>query len=149
MRALIRNAQQLQILRESIAQLKPSLDTFAFRSYRRYFLVLPAELNSIPATELLALLRDLVATFEAAIQYADRPERLMSLISPVASRTLSLKGMRPVHLGILINCMMTSAGELLGSDWTAEVENAWDEALHSLLLAMLKGVRTPTQAAGD
>lgn len=126
MSSLLSHTRQSALLRHSVALISPQLDELASRSYARFMEIAP----DVGTQSAYRSVRQMNKLLIAAL--------IDGRIAARIEQVFAESDLRARHLAIMTNAILTTAGEMLNDDWTVEIETVWDEALHNLVVQVIR-----------
>jgi methyl-accepting chemotaxis protein len=130
----------VDVLERSFELLKPQADTLVSRFYERLFEKYPAVKPMFARTTMPEQKKKLLASLVLVIQNLRRPETLGPVLKQMGARHVGY-GTQPAHYGAVAETLLGVMAEMAGTAWTAEVKQAWTDALNTIAHIMLEGAR--------
>lgn len=130
----------VEVLERSFELLKPQAETLVSRFYERLFEKYPAVKPMFARTTLPEQKKKLLASLVLVIQNLRRPETLGPVLKQMGARHVGY-GTQPAHYGAVAETLLGVMAEMAGTAWTAEVKQAWTDALNTIAHIMLEGAR--------
>ena len=128
--------KQIQLVKESWAQVVPISETAGMLFYNRLFEVAPM-VRSMFGDDLRPQARKLMSMLSMIVSKLDRLDTLLDEIKMLAGRH-DKYGARPEHYEVVGNCLLWTLNKGLGDKWNNETEEAWVRAYGILSSAMIQ-----------
>ena len=128
------------LLESSFELLKPQAETLVSRFYDRLFEKYPAVRPMFVKVSMAEQKKKLLASLVLVMQNLRRPDVLAPALKQLGARHVGY-GTQPAHYGAVAETLLGVMGEMAGPAWTAEVKQAWTDALNTIAQIMLEGAR--------
>lgn len=126
------------LLKSSFEALSPQAEELTHRFYARLFSRYPAVQPLFHGVDLSEQRRKLVQSLTVVIRSLTKPEALEKYLHELGARHVAY-GAEPEHYPLVAGVLLEVMGELAGPLWTAEVAQAWQDALNAVAQLMLAG----------
>jgi methyl-accepting chemotaxis protein len=130
----------VELLERSFELLKPQAETLASRFYERLFEKYPAVKPMFARTTMPEQKKKLLASLILVMQNLRRPDTLGPALKQLGARHVAY-GTQPAHYGAVAETLLGVMAEMAGAAWTADVKQAWTDALNTIAQIMLEGAR--------
>jgi hemoglobin-like flavoprotein len=134
------NAQQVAVLEQSRAALRPVIRAVVADFYRRLFAADPS-LRALFSSDPMVLQAKFVAELDALVDGARHPDLLAQRYRALGVRHVRY-GTLAEHFEPVRRALLEAMAAALGSRWTADVADAWGAAYELLTELMLQGAAT-------
>ncbi len=139
-------AQGLDTIRTSFSALSPHAETLGERFFTRLFVLQPS-LRALLPRDHWQRSHDLVALLGMVVKNASRPEQIQNALMDFGAKAQRV-GIMPQHYGLARRALLDSMKDVLGADWTPEVEGDWTDLLNSTMSVVVLGAgRSRARAA--
>ncbi|MFM7427894.1 MAG: globin domain-containing protein [Elainella sp.] len=130
---------QIQLLSQSLEQIRPREAEFATHFYQHLFTRHPEMQPYFAHTDMAKQQQMLVAALFLIIKSLEKPQMLATLIKGLAERHRRYGALTEQfpHVG---EALMAAFAFLLGSDWTPEMQQAWQQAYEAITQQMIVGM---------
>jgi hemoglobin-like flavoprotein len=132
---------------ETISVLRTSFDRIAARKadvatifYERLFQVAPS-VRPMFKNDLLGQQQKLMTSLVQIVQWVDQPDQLTRYLTNMGSRHVGY-GAQPEHYDAVGSVLLWTFEQVLGTDFTPEVRQAWTEAYGAVSQLMQQGAAT-------
>ena len=133
-------SNQVKLLEESFAQLRPQLDEFGSSFYTNLFKSYPEAKPLFANTNMLLQQEKLVMSLTFVIDNLRNPVAVQETLHALGARHVSY-GTVDEHYPLVGNVLLTTLAEYLGERWNPELEEAWSDAYQAITKLMLEGAR--------
>ena len=139
-------AQGLDTIRTSFNALSPHVEVLGERFFARLFILQPS-LRALLPRDHWQRSHDLIALLGMVVKNANRPEQIESALMDFGAKAQRV-GIMPQHYGMARRALLDSMKDVLGADWTTEVEGDWTDLLNSTMSVVVLGAgRSRARAA--
>ena len=133
------NTTQIQLVQQTFEQVKPISDVAATLFYERLF-ELDGSLRPLFPTDLSTQKQKLMATLAFAVAGLNKPETILPAVQQLGRRHVGY-GVQESHYDTVGTALLWTLGQGLGSQFTAEVEEAWTAVYTVLATTMQESAR--------
>ena len=133
------NTTQIQLVQQTFEQVKPISDVAATLFYERLF-ELDGSLRPLFPTDLSTQKHKLMATLAFAVAGLNKPETILPAVQQLGRRHVGY-GVQESHYDTVGTALLWTLGQGLGSQFTAEVEEAWTAVYTVLATTMQESAR--------
>ncbi len=126
----------VDLLEKTFAALAPQGEDLAHRFYEELFLRYPAVKPMFAKTSMAEQEKKLLSALVLVINSLRKPEVLVPALTRLGEKHYEY-GARPEHYAAVSETLLIVMAEFSGELWTAEVKDAWREALNSVATIML------------
>lgn len=130
-------------LESSFAQIRDRGAEFSAIFYRTLFTDYPETKPLFQQADMQAQGKKLFTSLSVVVENLRRPEILASRLKAMGQRHVDY-GVSASHYPMVGEAMLKSFEEVLGADWTPELQQAWTDAYRAVAELMLDGVERPT-----
>jgi len=138
--------QQIALVRESFAKVVPIREQAAALFYERLFAIDPGT-RPLFRGDMKSQGAKLMAAIAAVVKSLDRIDTLLDDLRALARRH-DAYGVRAEHYASVGAALLWTLEQGLGSDFTAEVQEAWATAYGILSSTMIAAASEPERGAG-
>jgi hemoglobin-like flavoprotein len=139
------NQQQIQLVQDSFAQVKPIADIAADLFYDRLFMLDPG-LRPLFQSDLNEQKHNLMTTLSFAVAGLNKPEQILPAVRQLGARHAGY-GVQTHHYQTVGAALLWALAQGLGEGFTPEVEEAWTAAYTLLAQTMQDGALEPLVVA--
>lgn len=136
--------RQIQLLEQSFAQVTPQANAFVSSFYTNLFTDYPAAKPLFDNTHMKEQEQKLLQSLVLVIENLRNPDVLSKSLRGLGARHVKY-GALPEHYPLVGNSLLKTFGQYLGSNWTAEVKEAWVGAYGTITEIMLDGADYTTE----
>ena len=129
-------ALKIDALEQSFKLVAPQGEQLVHRFYERLFEKYPAVKPLFKNTTIAEQEKKLLASLVLVIQNLRHPDKLTKVLQDLGGRHVEY-GTQPAHYDAVAETLLAVLGEFAGPAWTADVKQAWAEALTAIKSAML------------
>ena len=129
--------EQIRLLRSTFTQIEKKAGLAALDFYRNLFNLDPT-LRPLFQSDIELQGRKLMQALSYTIQTLENPEALTPVLEALGRRHVTY-GARDCHYDTVIEALMRTLPEFLGSDFTAPTADAWRAALTHVAATMKRG----------
>ncbi len=133
-------ALNIGLLESSFELLKPQAKTLVTRFYDRLFEKYPAVRPMFARTPMAEQQKKLLALLVLVMQNLRHPDKLGPALKQLGARHVAY-GTQPEHYGAVAETLLSVMADMAGTAWTADVKQAWTDALNTIAHIMLEGAR--------
>lgn len=126
------------LLESSFEKVKPHAGEFAERFYSNLFTDYPAAQPLFANTDVKEQSKKLLASLVFVVENLRKPGELTGALKGLGARHVKY-GALPEHYPLVGNTLLKTFEQYLGTDWTADVKQAWVEAYGLITEVMLEG----------
>ena len=130
--------QQIRLVQETFAQVRPMADLAATLFYERLFDIAPQVKPMFRTTEMAEQGRKLMTMIATVVAGLSRLDALIPVIEQMGQRHAGY-GVKDDHYDIVGEALLWTLARGLGDAFTAEVEEAWTSAYTVLASTMKRG----------
>lgn len=131
-------SSNLSVLQVSLEIMRDNLEFFADSFYHNLFSAYPNLKQLFSKTNLDEQKRMLMGIILLVIENWQRPQVWKTILKKLGARHLKY-GAIPEYYPLFGEVFLLTLEEYLGSDWTAEVQEAWSDAFEGISEIMLEG----------
>jgi hemoglobin-like flavoprotein len=128
----------VELLEQSFAAVKASRTDFPKTFYANLFADYPEVESLFANARMEEQGKKLFASLELTIDSLRKPDVLTATLKGLGTRHIKY-GVLPKHYPMVGSSLLKSLESALGTDWTAEVKQAWIEAYTAVTQLMLDG----------
>ncbi len=136
------NVDQLE---QSFAQVRGQDSAFTAMFYGTLFTDYPEVQTLFRHTSMVAQGEKLFASLELVVENLQNPEVLSHSLKGLGTRHIQY-GVLPQHYPMVGDALLKTFGQLLGSAWTADLQQSWADAYQAVAVLMLEGADYPPGA---
>jgi hemoglobin-like flavoprotein len=137
--------EQIKLVQQSFAKVAPISDQAAVLFYDRLFEIAPAVKAMFPS-DMREQRRKLMATLAIVVNGLSSLEMILPAASSLATRHVAY-GAKAEHYPVVGDALLWTLEKGLGSEWTADVAEAWRAAYATLSEFMITQAYRRPQAA--
>jgi hemoglobin-like flavoprotein len=137
--------EQIKLVQQSFAKVAPISDQAAVLFYDRLFEIAPAVKAMFPS-DMREQRRKLMATLAIVVNGLSSLEMILPAASSLATRHVAY-GAKAEHYPVVGEALLWTLEKGLGSEWTADVAEAWRAAYATLSEFMITQAYRRPQAA--
>ncbi|MEO1094150.1 MAG: globin family protein [Cyanobacteria bacterium J06638_28] len=126
------------LLEQSFEQVKPHANEFASSFYSNLFADYPAAKPLFANTDVTEQSKKLLASLVFVVENLRKPGELTGALKGLGARHVRY-GALPEHYPLVGNTLLKTFEQYLGTDWTADVKQAWVDAYGLITEVMLEG----------
>ncbi|MBE3560425.1 MAG: hypothetical protein IMW89_14550 [Ktedonobacteraceae bacterium] len=132
------------LLKESFAMIAPYKEAFARSFYERLFEEYPETRALFARTDMRRQQGALMATLATVVAGVERGENLTPVLQHLGSKHKKY-GAKTEHYTLVGAVLLETLHDYLGSRFTPEIQEAWEEAYEIISLQMIEGASILTQ----
>lgn len=130
--------RSIELLETSFEKIKPQADEFVSSFYENLFSANPEAKPLFASTDMASQKKKLLGSLVLVVENLRKPDKLSEALKGLGARHVKY-GALPEHYPLVGNALLTTFEQYLGSDWTAEVKQAWVDAYGTITTLMLEG----------
>ncbi len=134
---------QVKLLETSFEKVKPQADAFVNSFYDNLFNLYPETKPLFANSDMEKQKEKLLKSLSAVILNLRYPTQLEESLKGLGTRHVKY-GTLPEHYPLVGSALLMSFEQLLGDDWTEELQMAWIEAYDAITEIMLSGAEYTT-----
>ena len=136
---------KVELLRQSFDRIKPHKDAFASTFYENLFTDNPEAKPLFVNTDMTKQKKMLLASLLLIMENLRQPDMLADSLKQLGSRHVQY-GTLGEHYPLVGAALLKTFESYLGSDWTPEVKEAWEDAYEKITELMLAGASSAPEA---
>ena len=130
---------QIQLLSQSLEQIRPQQDEFATHFYEHLFSRHPEMKPHFAHTDMVKQRQMLIAALFLIVKSLEKPQILAVTIKGLAERH-SRYGAASEQFPYIGEALFSTFASFMGADWTAEIKQAWINAYDEISRKMIEGM---------
>jgi hemoglobin-like flavoprotein len=136
--------RKVELLEKSFVQASGDGAHLAERFYARLFERYPAVKPLFAHTSMRRQQQHLTSALTMVIEHLRAPDQVTTALEALAARHVSY-GAFPSHYQAVTTTLLDTLKEILGADWTAELDDAWHDGLDAVAEVMVRAQQHATQ----
>ena len=133
---------QVELLEQSFALVKPQAEQFAASFYENLFAANPRLKPLFGTVDMQKQQQKLISALVLVVQSLRKPEVLPGVLKDLGARHIAY-GAIPKYFPLVSSALLVTLEQYIQPDWTAEVKQAWVDALRSITNLMFEGAGYP------
>ena len=138
-------ALNIDQLEQSFARVRGQDSEFTAKFYRTLFTDYPEVQALFHHTSMTTQGEKLFASLVLVVENLQNPEVLSHSLKGLGTRHIKY-GVLPQHYPMVGDALLKTFGQLLGSAWTVDLQQAWADAYQAVATLMLEGADYPPGA---